>query len=186
MAIITEEQIEKIFIEELQQLGYDYLHGSHAHPEGEYVENDTPGVVFKERLAAAIAKINPSVPAEGREEALRKVTRTDSPHLYQNNLTFHHYLTEGVEVEFRKDDRIVGDKVWLVDYENPESNDFLAVNQLKIIENNSIKIPDVILYINGLPLVVIELKNPADENANISTAFTQLQNYKRDIVKYCV
>jgi type I restriction enzyme R subunit len=181
MAIITEEQIEKIFIAELQQLGYDYLHGSHAHPEGEYTESDTPGVVFKERLAAAIARINPNVPAEGREEALRKVMRTDSPNLSQNNLTFYHYLTEGVEVEFRKDDRIVGDKVWLIDYVNPESNDFLAVNQLKIIENNSIKIPDVILYINGLPLVVIELKNPADENANISTAFTQLQNYKKAI-----
>jgi type I restriction enzyme, R subunit len=124
---------------------------------------------------------NPKVPAEAQEEALRKVLRSDSPDLYQNNYTFHRYLTEGVEVEYRKGDRIVGDKVWLVDYDNPENNEFLVVNQFTVIEGNNNKRPDIILFVNGLPLVVIELKNAADENANINAAFNQLQTYKHAI-----
>lgn len=181
MAIITEDQVEQIFLEELAEIGYDYLHGSEVCLEGSYMEADTSGAVFKEKLRAAIDRINPNIPAEGRAEALRLVLRAESPSLFQNNYNFHLHLTEGVEVEYRKGDRIVGDKVWLIDYDNPSSNEFLAVNQLTITENNNKKRPDIILYVNGLPLVVIELKNAADENATINNAYTQLQNYKKAI-----
>lgn len=119
--------------------------------------------------------------ADAQEDAFRKVLKTNSPNLIQNNYDFHRYLTEGVDVEFRLGDRIAGDKVWLIDYNNPDNNEFFAVNQLEILENKVIKIPDIIIYINGLPLVVVELKNAADENANIKTTFTQLQNYKKAI-----
>ncbi|HNX77907.1 MAG TPA: type I restriction endonuclease [Candidatus Rifleibacterium sp.] len=181
MAIITEAQIEELFLNELRELGYGYIHGGSAMPDGEYMSSDSQGVVFKEMLKAAIARINPNVSADGQEDAFRKVLKTNSPNLIQNNYDFHRYLTEGVDVEFRVGDRIAGDKVWLIDYHNPESNEFFAVNQLEILENNVIKIPDIIIYINGLPLIVVELKNAADENANIKTAFTQLQNYKKAI-----
>lgn len=181
MAIITEAQIEELFLNELRELGYGYIHGGSAMPDGDYMDSSAQGVVFKEKLKAAIARINPNVSADAQEDAFRKVLKTNSPSLIQNNYDFHRCLTEGVDVEFRVGDRIAGDKVWLIDYDNPESNEFFAVNQLEIVENNVIKIPDIIIYINGLPLVVVELKNAADENANIKTAFTQLQNYKKAI-----
>ncbi len=179
--VITEDSIEQVFIQELIELGYTYLHGATISPDGSQQEREYSEVVLRQRLQNAIATINPNVPAEAQEEALRKVLRSDSPSLYHNNYTFHRYLTEGVEVEYRKGDRIVGDKVWLVDYENPESNEFLVVNQFTVIENNVNKRPDVILFINGMPLVVIELKNAATEDADIKSAFNQLQTYKQAI-----
>ena len=186
--VITEDSIEQVFIQELVALGYTYLHGATISPDGSQQEREFNEVVLRQRLQNAIATINPNVPAEAQEEALRKVLRSDSPSLYHNNYTFHRYLTEGVEVEYRKGNRIVGDKVWLVDYSNPESNEFLVVNQFTVIENNHAsgragtnKRPDVILFINGLPLVVIELKNAATEDADIKAAFNQLQTYKQAI-----
>ncbi|MBU4057285.1 type I restriction endonuclease subunit R, partial [Patescibacteria group bacterium] len=101
-----------------------------------------------------------------------------SPELINNNETFHRYLTDGIEVEFQKDGITRGDKVWLVDFKHPENNEFLVVNQYTVIENNINKRPDVVLFVNGLPLVVIELKNPADENATVKSAFNQMQTYK--------
>ena len=186
--VITEDSIEQVFIQELVALGYTYLHGATISPDGSQQEREFNEVVLRQRLQNAIATINPNVPAEAQEEALRKVLRSDSPSLYHNNYTFHRYLTEGVEVEYRKGNRIVGDKVWLVDYSNPESNEFLVVNQFTVIENNHAsgragtnKRPDVILFINGMPLVVIELKNAATEDADIKAAFNQLQTYKQAI-----
>ncbi len=107
--------------------------------------------------------------------------RTDSPNLLINNEVFHRYLTEGVDVEVRRDDGIRGDKVYLVDFDNPDNNEFLALNQFTIIENNNNRRPDIILFVNGLPLVLIELKNATDENATVYTAFKQLQTYKAQI-----
>ncbi len=181
MAAISEDHIEQVVIQEFKTLGYHYLLGPDISPEGLYQEREYNEVVLKNRLQQAIQKINPTVPAEAQEEALRKVLRSDSPSLTQNNYQFHKYLTDGVEVEFRKGDRIAGDKVWLIDYTNPENNEYLVVNQFTIIEGNSNKRPDIILFVNGLPLVVIELKNAADENATIQTAFNQLQTYKKAI-----
>lgn len=179
--VILEDHIEQIVIHEFIELGYTYLNGADISPDGRMQERDFHEVVLKQRLQKAIAAINPKVPAEAQEEALRKVLRSDSPNLFQSNYIFHKYLTEGVEVEYRKGDRIAGDKVWLVDYENPEKNEFLVVNQFTIVENNTNKRPDIILFINGLPLVVIELKNAADVGTDIKAAFNQLQTYKQAI-----
>lgn len=180
-AVISEDHIEQVFIQELQELGYQYINGTAISPDGSGAEREFHEVVLKERVRQAIQRINPTIPYEAQEEALRKVVRSDSPELFQNNYTFHKYLTDGVEVEFRKGDRIVGDKVWLVDYAQVENNEFLAVNQFTIIEANQNKRPDVILFVNGMPLVVVELKNASDENANLQSAFNQLQTYKRVI-----
>jgi len=181
MAVISEDHIEQVVIQEFTALGYQYLNGAEISPEGIFQEREFNEVVLKQRLEQAIHKLNPNVPVEAKEEALKKVLRSDSPNLHQNNYQFHKYLTEGVEIEYRKGDRIAGDKVWLIDYANPENNEFLVINQFTIIEGNTNKRPDVILFINGLPLVVIELKNAADENATLQAAFNQLQTYKQTI-----
>lgn len=180
-AVISEDHIEQVVIQEFIELGYQYINGTDISPDGSMPEREYNEVVLKNRLQDAIAKFNPSIPYEAQEEALRKVLRSDSPNLFQNNYTFHKYLTEGVEIEYRKGDRIAGDKVWLIDYENPGNNEFLVVNQFTVIEGNTNKRPDVILFVNGLPLVVIELKNATDENATIQSAFNQLQTYKQAI-----
>ncbi len=180
-AVISEDHIEQIVIQEFIELGYNFINGADISPDSIAQEREYHEVVLKQRLQHAIATINPNVPAEAQEEALRKVLRSDSPNLFQSNYIFHRYLTEGVDVEYRKGDRIIGDKVWLVDYENPERNEFLVINQFTVIENNANKRPDIILFINGLPLVVIELKNAADEGADIKSAFNQLQTYKQAI-----
>lgn len=181
MAVISEDHIEQVVIQEFVALGYNYLNGGDISPDGLYQEREFNEVVLKQRLQAAIAKLNPTVPAEAQEEALRKVLRSNSPVLFQNNYQFHKYLTDGVDVEFRKGDRIAGDKVWLVDYAHPENNEFLVINQFTIIEGNINKRPDIILFVNGMPLVVIELKNAADVNADVHAAFNQLQTYKQTI-----
>lgn len=180
-AVISEDHIEQVIIQEFIDIGYEYINGVEISPEGLYQEREYNEVVLKNRLQEAIAKINPTIPYEAREEALKKVLRSDSPELFQNNYQFHQYLTDGVDIEYRKENRIAGDTVWLVDYENPLNNEFLVVNQFTVIEGNVNKRPDVILFVNGLPLVVIELKNATDENANVNAAFNQLQTYKKTI-----
>lgn len=180
-AVISEDHIEQVIIQEFVDIGYEYINGVEISPEGLYQEREYTEVVLKNRLQEAIAKINPTIPYEAREEALKKVLRSDSPELFQNNYQFHQYLTDGVDIEYRKENRIAGDTVWLVDYENPLNNEFLVVNQFTVIEGNVNKRPDVILFVNGLPLIVIELKNAADENANVNAAFNQLQTYKKTI-----
>jgi type I restriction enzyme R subunit len=181
MAVISEDHIEQIVIQEFIDLGYSYINGTDISPDGNAQEREFDEVVLKQRLQTSIAKLNPNIPYEAKEEAIKKVLRTDSPNLFQNNYQVHKYLTDGVDVEYRKEDRIVGDKVWLIDYENPTNNEFLVVNQFTIIENNINKRPDLILFVNGLPLVIIELKNAVDENATIHSAFNQLQTYKQTI-----
>ena len=181
MAVISEDHIEQIVIQEFIDLGYAYVNGADISPEGMSQERNFDEVVLKQRLRDAIKKINPNVPNDAQEDAIKKLLRSDSPSLFQNNYNIHKYLTEGVDVEYRKGDRIVGDKVWLFDYEESNNNEFLVVNQFIIIENNVNKRPDIILFINGLPLVVIELKNAVDENATIHSAFNQLQTYKQAI-----
>lgn len=179
--ILSEDNIEQIIIQEFTELGYDYVNGGDISPDGLAKEREYDEVVLKTRLYNAIARLNPNVPRDAQDEAIKKVLRTNSPNLFQNNYTFHKYLTEGVDVEYRKGDRIIGDKVWLIDYTTPMNNEFMVVNQLTIIENNVNKRPDIILFVNGLPLVVIELKNAVDENATIHSAFNQLQTYKQSI-----
>ena len=178
---ITENEIEEIALGYLQSLGYNYLNGLVISPDGEHPERQYSEVMLAIRLRYAIDKLNPTLGQDAKEDALKKVLRTDSPNLLINNETFHKYLTQGVDVEVRTADGIRGQKVYIVDFENPENNEFLAVNQFTIIEGSQNKRPDIILFINGLPLVVIELKNATDENATIKSAYNQLQTYKQAI-----
>ncbi len=179
--VITENEIEEVALEYFKRIGYNVIYASDISPDGGSPERQYNEVVLINRLRSAIDRLNPNIPAEAREEALKKVLRTNSPQLVVNNETFHKYLTEGVDVEVRRGDGIRGDKVYLVDFDNPDNNEFLALNQFTIVENNINRRPDIILSVNGLPLVLIELKNAADENATVHTAFKQLQTYKAQI-----
>jgi type I restriction enzyme R subunit len=181
MNSINENEIEEIAIGYLQGLGYKYLNGLVLSPDGEHPERKYNEVVLLTRLRDAIDKLNPALSQDAKEDALKKVLRSDSPNALISNENFHKHLTEGVDVDVRTGDGIRGEKVYIVDFSQPENNEFLAVNQFTIIEGNQNKRPDIILFINGLPLVVIELKNAVDENATIKSAFSQLQTYKQAI-----
>lgn len=181
MNSISENEIEEIAIGYLHGLGYTHVLGPTISPDGEQRERQYNEVVLVNRLRKAIDTLNPKITTEAKEDALKKVLRADSPHPLINNETFHKYLTEGVDVEVRTKDGIRGEKVYIVDFDQVDRNEFLAINQFTIIEDNQNKRPDIIIFINGLPLVVIELKNAVDENATIKTAFNQLQTYKQAI-----
>ena len=177
MTKIFESHIEEFVIELLQSQGFEYL----SPEEQENERKNLSTVIFRNRLKQAIDNINPKVPKDAREQALKQVFNLPSQNLIDNNEAFHLMLTDGIEVEYMGKDGIQGDKVSLIDFDNLENNEFLVCNQFTVIENNINKRPDVVVFINGLPLVVIELKNPADENATVQKAFTQLQNYKKAI-----
>lgn len=178
---ITENEIEDIALSYLQEMGYSYLLGTEISPDGEHPERQYTDVVLTTRFRDAIDKLNPALSQDAKEDALKKVLRTDSPNLLINNETFHKYLTDGVDVEVRTESGIRGEKVYIVDFANPENNEFLAINQFTIIEGNQNRRPDIILFVNGLPLVVVELKNAVDENATIKSAYNQIQTYKQAI-----
>ena len=179
---IYESQIEEIALDLLdKENGFTTLYGPDlvegADPERRFTE-----VVLQKRLTSALDRINPHIPAEYLQEALRKTLRTLSVTVIENNEAFHRLLTEGVDVKYGTGDgKSRTDKVWLVDFACPENNEFLAVNQFTVVENNTNKRPDIVLFINGLPLVVIELKNAADESADVQAAFHQLQTYQQVI-----
>ena len=189
MSHFTESAIEQAGLGWFKELGYGIVFGGDIEPEKQAAERTDFGeVILAGRLISALERINPSIPADALEEAFRKVTRPSSPSLIGNNRAFHKMLSDGIAVEYRTaDGRIKGDTVWLVDFENPDNNDWLAVDQFTVIERagprpaSTIRRPDVVIFINGLPLAVIELKNAADENATIWSAFHQLQTYKNDI-----
>lgn len=174
MNILTEEEIEQIALQTLQEQGYEIINASS-------INRSFSEVVLTSRLQNAIDKINPEIPADIREEALRHVLRIPFTTLLANNESFHKLLTEGVDIKGREGEQIKTFKVWLMDFENPEHNDFAALNQFTIVENHNNKRPDVIIFVNGLPLVVIEIKNATDEKADIKAAFNQLQTYKQTI-----
>ncbi|SDX68183.1 type I restriction endonuclease subunit R [Hymenobacter psychrophilus] len=179
MAKLTENAIEELAIELLEQLGYQYCYGPALAPGEPAAERASfADVLLLERLRAAIARLNPTVPPEAREDALRQVRDIASPELLANNEAFHRLLTEGVTVGKQQDGQERGEVVWLVDFQHPARNEFLAVNQLTIIENGHHKRPDVVLFVNGLPLVVLELKNAAADAATLKSAYQQLDTYK--------
>ena len=182
MINLNEDQVEQATISLLKELKYNYIPGPDLAPDGPNPERELySDVVLTNRLRKAINKLNPNIPPSAREEAVKKVLRSKSNDLLSNNLHFHQLLVNGIDVEYRENDIIRGNKVYLLDTQNPSNNDFLAVNQFTIIENNHNRRPDIILFINGLPLVVIELKNPADEKATLKTGYKQLQTYKAEI-----
>jgi type I restriction enzyme, R subunit len=175
---LGESAIEEFTIQLLQKLGYEYLSATASEDSG---RNRYEDVLLNRRLVSAIKRINPSIPDEILHDAIKQVERVHSPDLLTNNETFHRMLTEGVKVSYQQNGNTRGELVALVDFANPENNEFLIANQFTVIENNQNKRPDIVLFINGLPLVVIELKNPTDENATISSAYRQLETYKATI-----
>lgn len=182
MTKITENAIEAFCIELLEKQGYEYIYAPDIAPDSDNPQRSSfDEVLLSARLADAVARINPTIPHDAQIEAIKEISRIRSPEQLTNNETFHRMLTEGVKVSYQQDGNQRGDLVWLVDFVNPENNDFVVANQLTVIENGMNKRPDVVLFVNGLPLVVIELKNAADENATIKTAFKQLQTYKQAI-----
>lgn len=179
MKPITENIIEQSAIEILQSQGWKYANGKEISPEGLFCERESfSQVVLLSRLRTAIAKINPTIPLDAQEAAVQKVLRIASPDLLHNNEEFHRFLVEKVKIPYQQNGYERSHEVALIDFENPTNNQFLVVNQYTIIENNQNKRPDVLLFVNGLPLVVIELKNAASENADIKSAYQQIQTYK--------
>ena len=179
MTRITENTIESFAIELLEKLGYANIYAPEIAPDSENPErNSYEEVLLVNRLQNAVKRINHSIPADAQAEAIKEIQRIASPELLTNNETFHRLLTEGIPVSKRVDGDDRGDRVWLIDFKNPHNNEFVVANQFTIIENGNNKRPDVILFINGIPLVVIELKNAADENTTINSAFKQVETYK--------
>ena len=189
MSTITESDIEQLVISLFREQGYEYIYAPDIAPEfpssggvseerGDDTRESYEQVLLLERLKNAIKRLNKSVPAYAQAEAIKDIQRIASPELLANNEAFHKFLTEGIPVSKRVDDMERGDRIWLIDFENPYNNDFVVANQFTVVENNNNKRPDVILFVNGIPLVVIELKNAADENTTIHSAFRQIETYK--------
>jgi type I restriction enzyme R subunit len=176
---LNENAIETLAISRLKELGYSYAYDPDIAPEGQQpLRSNFADPLLLPILHDAITKLNPNIPDSSRQEALRQVQRIYSQDLLSSNETFHVMLTEGVKVSYQKDGSERGDLVWLIDYDTPENNDFLAVNQYTVIQENHNRRPDIVIFVNGLPLVIFELKNPADEQATLEKAWNQLQTYK--------
>jgi type I restriction enzyme R subunit len=180
---VSESTVEKAALEWLGEVGWDRRFGPSIAPGELWAERESwDQVVLLGRLTEAIDRLNPDLPAVAREDALRRVLRLDAPTQIARNRLFHRYLVDGVAVEYGAGDgRIAGARVRLVDFEHPGANDVLAVNQFTIVEAGENRRPDVVLFVNGLPLVVIELKDPTTESADIWSAFQQLQTYQARI-----
>ena len=183
MSKLTESIVEQAALDWFDGLGYEVLSGLTIAPAEPAAErSDYKQVFLFDRLQSKLKDLNPKIPAEGIKEALRKLRLISHPTLIENNRAFHRLLVEGVDVEFRsKSGEIVHDKVWLINFGNPEANEFLAVNQFTVEEGHFNRRPDVVVFINGIPLAVLELKNIADEQATIRKAFDQFQTYKAQI-----
>ena len=179
----TEDLLEEAAIEILQSLGYDYVFGPDISLGGDYEERlDYREVVLSSRVKDALFRINKGIPAEALEEAYRRIITFNSPMLEENNRSFHRLLTEGIDVSFAEDGNIRTKNVQIVDFseEGIKNNEFLVVNQFTIIENEERR-PDLLIFVNGIPLVIIELKSASDENVGIESAYNQIQTYKKDI-----
>lgn len=180
---IAESDVEEAAMEWLRELKYEILFGPDIAPDMPgSIRESYSDIILVNRFRSQIKRINPLVPPDAIESAVRKITHPESPVLTLANRTFHQYFVNGVTVEYRRSDgSIAGDIVNLVDWDHPESNDWLAINQYTVIEGQKNRRPDIVIFLNGLPVVVLELKNPADENTTIWSAFNQIQTYKSDI-----
>lgn len=185
MRVISEDDVEQAMLQWLAELGWTIAHGPHISPP----DARTPGterqtyrdVVLAQRLRDALARLNRHIPPAARDDALRRVLSPNVPGLVNANRQLYRWLVEGVPVEFQKDGETRGDRVRLIDFSDVAANDWLVVNQLSVQGPKLMRRPDVVLFVNGLPLVVVELKNPADEDADIWAAWNQLQAYQQDI-----
>jgi type I restriction enzyme, R subunit len=182
---VTESVVEDAALAWLGALGYQVLHGPDIavrEPAAERNDLNYRDVVLERRLRQALVCLNPELPPEALEDAFRKLARSEAPSLIERNRAVHRMLVDGVNIEYRrKDGSIAGAQARVIDFDVPDNNDWLAVNQFTVSEGHHTRRPDVVLFVNGLPLAVIELKNAADEDANIWTAFHQLQTYQAQI-----
>ena len=183
MTSLDEADVEQVVLEWLSSLGWQTAYGPDIAPDNPGAErNDFTQVVLEERLRAALLNLNPDLPPSALETGLRQLTNPDGPTLEARNRSFHHVLTRGVTVPVRRPDGTTsGEPANVVDFENPANNDWLAVNQVTVKENQSTRRADIVLFLNGLPLGIIELKNPADENTDVWDAWNQLQTYKAEL-----
>jgi type I restriction enzyme R subunit len=193
MSTLTETILEQTALDWFESLSWKTAFGPDISPDLSalglsqrigglaYEREDYHQVVLVGRLRAALENINPNIPLDAIDEAVRRITRNESPSLIENNRRFHRMLTDGVDVSYIQEGREIHDKVWLFDLEDLENNDWLVVNQFTVIEDRRNRRPDIVIFVNGLPLGLIELKNPTDEKSTIHHAFNQLQTYKNDI-----
>ncbi len=183
MAHLTESIIEQAALDWLENLGWTVKHSLDIAPGELFAERTDYGkVVLEQRLQDALVRLNPALPAEAIKDAFRKLTRPEGPTMELRNRAVHRLLVDGVAVEYRiSDGSIRGAQARVIDFDNADNNDWLAVNQFTVTENKHTRRPDVVLFINGLPLAVIELKNAADEDATIWSAFQQFQTYKAEL-----
>ena len=183
MTTITEDDVERLAVGWLADVDWHTVHGSEIAPDAGGAERgDFGDVVLEGRLWNALERLNPDISYEAVEDAYRKLMAPQGTSLEVKNESFHRMLVEGVNVEYRDGDgRIRGAQVRVIDFEDVGANDFLAVNQFAVVENKNSRRPDVALFVNGLPLGIIELKNPTDEDATIWTAWQQLQTYKSEL-----
>lgn len=180
--MITEDQLEQLTLTWFQDCGWEYCHGPDIAPDGDNPERvDYKQVMLPGRLLDSLRRINPGIPQPNLEEALHLAMKLHEPSLIQSNRSFHEAMTEGIPVEIEKDGEKRGDRVRLIDFENPENNRFLVVNQFTVQGTKQPRRPDLVCFINGIPVAVIELKNPAAEQADIWSAFNQLETYKNEI-----
>jgi type I restriction enzyme R subunit len=185
MSSLDESVVEDAALAWLLGLGYAVLYGPHLAPDepgAERKDSSYRDVVLEGRLRQALLRLNPELPPEALEDAYRKLTRSDAPSLVERNRVVYRVLVDGITVEYRrKDDSIAGAQAKVIDFDTPDNNDWLVVNQFTVADGQHTRRPDVVLFVNGLPLAVIELKNPADENATVLSAYRQLQTYQAQI-----
>ena len=183
MAFLSEAAVEQALLDQLHALDYQIEHEEDIGPDGHRPERENHAeVILKPRIEAAVARLNPGLPREACQEAMRRVMQSELPSLLEENRRLHKLMTEGVDVEYYANDgTLTAGKVALIDFERPEQNDWLAVNQFVVINGQNKRRPDVVVFVNGLPLAVIELKAPGAASAHLLGAFNQLQTYKQQI-----
>ncbi len=183
MAFLSEAQLEAALLQQLADLGYACTSDELIGPDGRQPEREAHDeVVLQDRLQAAVARLNPALPPEAQADAIRRLTQSELPNLLEENRRIHKLLTEGADVEYYGNDGVLtAGKVQLIDYAMPGNNDWLAVQQFTVIAGQYQRRPDVVLFVNGLPLAVIELKAPGSAQATLEAAFNQLQTYKQQI-----
>ena len=183
MAYLDEQAVEGLLVEAFVGLGYEHQSDKSIGPDGECAERAShEEVVLMGRLRAAVARLNPDLPERVHEEAIRKLTVVELPSLLEENRRLHRALVQGVKVEYRDaEGRTSYPSVRLLDFDEPENNDWLVVDQFTVVEGDNKRRPDVVAFVNGLPLAVVELKNPTAEQATLKSAFNQLQTYKNEV-----
>ncbi len=179
----SEEIVENAAVEIIRSLGYAFLDPALIAPDGDRPERGAyADVILEKRLRGAVARLNPSIPEDAREAAVKQLLSSETPSLVEENRRIHRLLTDGVDVEFHDREGVLrGDKVWLLDFDGADNNDWAVTTQFTVIEGRHNRRPDIVVFVNGLPLAVIEVKNAAGETATIAGAFNQLQTYKEQI-----